>query len=224
MANYTSSKNYDIPGIEKEEIARIANEINAYYDKINRLRERKLKRPSEDLSLKQASIEYSSLKSESCSERPPKKAQRSELYECYKIEKERIKKAKLENYSYSSSAIPPLPLDMTFTEKLIHLMNLRGVTNPDVYKAANLDKSLFSKLTSDKDYSPSKETAISISLALGLNLGETNDLLKRAGYTLSHSQLRDAAVEYCIKEKIFNVVKVNIILDELGCPPLSRVH
>ena len=117
-----------------------------------------------------------------------------------------------------------IPLDMTFTEQLYHLMQKKGKTNAEVYKAALIDKSLFSRITSDKHYSPSKETAVAIALALELTLEEAQDLLKRAGFTLSHAILRDAAIEFCFREKIYNVVKVNIMLDNLNCAPLSRIR
>ncbi len=124
---------------------------------------------------------------------------------------------------YGSRMTRNIPMDMTFTEQLYHLMRQKGMSNPDVYKAANIDKSLLSRITSDKNYSPSKETAISIALALKLTLDEANDLLKRAGYSISHSIMRDAAIEYCFREKIYNVVEVNILLDKLNCAPLSRI-
>lgn len=197
-----------------EKILESQSNVAIVQEKKDRPKEQKLRRPSEELSLRESRVKYESSKSSA-----------SYKEKCF-INESRIEpqqKIKVSKPStFSSCSIPPIPLEMTFAEKLFALMDNRGMTSPQVYKAANLDKSLFSKITSDKNYSPSKETAISIALALCLNLRETIDLLERAGFTLSHSTMRDAAVEYCIKEKIFNVVKVNIILDELGCQPLSR--
>ena len=113
--------------------------------------------------------------------------------------------------------------DMTFAEKMSQLMSKYGMSSADVYKAGNVDKSLFSKLLSNPEYKLSRDTAISIALALKLSLEEAEDLIGRAGYTLSHSMIRDIVLECCFKQKIFNVIEVNIILDRLGHKPLSRI-
>ena len=113
--------------------------------------------------------------------------------------------------------------DMTFSEKMSQLMGKYGFCPADVYKAGNVDKSLFSRLLSNPDYMPSKDTAVSIALAMKLSLEEAEDLLRRAGYTLSHAMRRDIVLECCFKKKIFNVIEVNIILDRLGYKPLSRI-
>ncbi len=125
---------------------------------------------------------------------------------------------------YGSGLTRNIPMDLTFSEQLFQLMRQKGMSSPEVYKAANIDKSLFSRITSNKNYSPSKETAVSIALALKLTLEEALDLLKRAGYTISHSDLRDAAIEFCFREKIYNVIEVNILLDKLNCAPLTRIR
>lgn len=113
-------------------------------------------------------------------------------------------------------------LNVTFSEKIQQLMNEKGLTSPEVYKYANLDKTLFSKILSDREYSPSKDTAVAAAFGLRLNMKEADDLLDRAGYTLSHSIARDVALECCFKEGITNVVDINILLSELGYKPLGR--
>ena len=115
-----------------------------------------------------------------------------------------------------------IPIKLTFTEKLMQLMNEKGLSAPEVYKYANLDKTLFSKMLSDSKYSPSKDTAIATCFGLRLNLKEAKDLLDRAGYTLAHSIERDVALECCFKEGVTNVVDINILLSELGHKPLGR--
>ena len=114
-------------------------------------------------------------------------------------------------------------LDMTFCEKLRQILSQKRMASTDVYKAANVEKSLFSKIYNNKDYKPNKDTAVSIALGLELTLEEAEDLLGRAGYMLSHSDVRDIVLECCFRKKIYNVIEVNIILDKLGYKPLSRV-
>lgn len=115
-----------------------------------------------------------------------------------------------------------IPIKLTFTEKLLQLMNEKGLSAPEVYKYANLDKTLFSKMLSDSKYSPSKDTAIATCFGLRLNQKEAKDLLDRAGYTLAHSIERDVALECCFKEGITNIDDINILLSELGYKPLGR--
>ena len=64
----------------------------------------------------------------------------------------------------------------TFQESLLRWIDERGMKDPEVYKKANLDKKLFSKIKKNKDYHPSKNTALALSIALHLNLDETKDL------------------------------------------------
>lgn len=113
-------------------------------------------------------------------------------------------------------------VDMTYCEKMRQLMQKYGMKSADVYKAANVDKTLFSRIYNNKNYKPSKDTAVSIALGLKLSLEETEDFIRRAGHTLTHSDRRDIVLECCFKKKIYNVVEVNIILDQLGYKPLSR--
>ncbi|MBQ3374005.1 MAG: helix-turn-helix transcriptional regulator [Oscillospiraceae bacterium] len=113
--------------------------------------------------------------------------------------------------------------DMTFSEKMSQLMSKYGMSSADVYRAGNVDKTLFSKLLSNPDYKPSRDTAISIALALKLSPEEAEDLIGRAGFKLSHAMHRDIVIECCFKKRIFNVIEVNIILDRLGHKPLSRI-
>ena len=97
---------------------------------------------------------------------------------------------------------------------LFRMIDSKGLTDPEVYKKANLDRKLFSKIRSNKNYNPTKKTAIAFAIALGLNLDETTDLLRRAGLSLSPSNHFDIIVKYCIEHGITNIHEVNCILFE----------
>ena len=100
----------------------------------------------------------------------------------------------------------------TFQEMLFRHIDRKGYTDPEVYKRANMDRKLFSKIRSNADYIPTKRNVIALAIALRLNFDETIDLLQRAGYALSPSIEFDRIVAYCIQHKIFDIYEVNTYL------------
>ena len=77
--------------------------------------------------------------------------------------------------------------EKTFSEKVLDIMLFKSLKTTTVYKRALMDRRLLSKILSDKNYQPSKDTAIALCFALHLSLNQAVDLLNRAGYALSHS-------------------------------------
>ena len=105
---------------------------------------------------------------------------------------------------------------------LTRYINEKGWRDSKVYKAAQMDRRLFSKIMSDQYYKPSKDSALALAIALELTLKQTNDLLSRAGYTLSHSDKRDVIIEYFIREGIYNLSDINEILYRLDQKIIGR--
>lgn len=110
----------------------------------------------------------------------------------------------------------------TFSKMLFRLIDESGMKDSEVYKKANIDRRLFSKIRGDEKYMPSKKTAISFCLALQLNVEEARKLLETAGYTLSASSKFDLIIMYLMENKYFNIHFVNIVLEDYGEGTLSR--
>jgi hypothetical protein len=103
-------------------------------------------------------------------------------------------------------------LEESFSSTVMKLISAKERKPVDVYKRANIDRRLFSKIQSDKTYMPSKRTAVALAIALELSLDETNDLLKRAGFTLSRSLLFDVIIECFITKGNYDIFEINDVL------------
>ena len=100
-------------------------------------------------------------------------------------------------------------LDAGFSETLLKLIDRTGKKDAEIYKKANVDRKLFSKIRNNPDYKPSKTTAIAFAIALELDLEETKDFISRAGFALSRSSKFDVIIEYFIKQKNYDVFAIN---------------
>lgn len=109
-------------------------------------------------------------------------------------------------------------LDKGFSETLLDLIDRTGKKDSEIYKKANVDRKLFSKIRNNADYRPSKATAIAFAIALELSMDETDDLLARAGIVLSQSNKFDVIVRYFIENKKYDIFELNSVLFEFDQP------
>ena len=111
--------------------------------------------------------------------------------------------------------------DKTFSEHLLDLLRERDGKDSEVYKRAEVSKQLFSKILSNKDYRPTKDTAVQLAIGLQLDVAQTQKLLEKAGYTLTRSSKTDLVVQYCIERKIYSIPFINAALYDCGLPMLK---
>lgn len=110
----------------------------------------------------------------------------------------------------------------TFSQYLKYLIQQKGLENADVWKSAIVDKKTFSKINTHDDYHPQKITALCLCVGARLNLDETKDLLARAGYALSPCDQTDIIFSYFIENKIYNMIDLDIQLEEHGLPCIIK--
>ena len=112
-------------------------------------------------------------------------------------------------------------LDEPFDVYLLKLIDRRGMSDVQVYRKANLDRRLFSKIRSGKGYHPGKRTILALAVALELTLKETEALLERAGYALSPADKFDVVMEYFLEHGPRDIDEINEVLFHYDLPLLG---
>lgn len=111
----------------------------------------------------------------------------------------------------------------TVTELLFRMIDEKGMYDVDVYKRAGLDRRHFSKIRSNPAYKMSKSTALSLAIAMELDVDETETLLNAAGFSLSYSDRSDLVIQFFIEKQIYDFQVINEALDYFSLKPIGGV-
>ncbi len=109
----------------------------------------------------------------------------------------------------------------SFHEILFEKIIQSNMTDVEVYKRANIDRKLFSKIRNNPAYHPRKSTVLALSISMKLDLSETEELLTSAGYAFSPGSKSDVIVRYFIERGVHDIHTINIALYEHGLPILE---
>lgn len=101
-----------------------------------------------------------------------------------------------------------------FSELLKKMIEEKKLESTEVYKRANIDAKLFSKILNNTSYHPGKSTVLALAVAMKLSITETEDFIAEAGYAFSPNILSDIIVKYCIEAKYYDIDNINSILFE----------
>ena len=123
--------------------------------------------------------------------------------------------SKVDNYINESNK------ESHFKELLFKYIDDRGLKDSDVYNKVHIDRRLFSKIRSDINYHPSKETVILLGLSLKLKEEEIDKLLNSASYSLPKNSIYDLIIRFCFKEGIYELKDVNDLLETYNCKLFS---
>ena len=141
----------------------------------------------------------------------------------YQVDPQLVKSGRDGLSDWESRTLEQLVRDAgeSFHERLFSKIRDSGMSDVEVYKRANMDRKLFSKIRSNPAYHPRKQTVLALAIALRLTIDETVDLLARAEYALSPGNKRDLIVKYFIEQGIYDIMAVNYALDEYEQPLLE---
>ena len=112
-------------------------------------------------------------------------------------------------------------LGPTFSQVLFKYIRQKSISETECYKRSNIDRRLFSKIRSDKNYQPNKATVLALIFGLKLTRDEANHLMKVSGYSLSSSIKRDLVLIYLLRQQVYDINVVNEVLHSLNLKTLG---
>ena len=180
-------------------------EMKSIFDKITKFR----KKRAEEKVLQEEPVKESSLSEDALPEE----------FDVSTMQKTKIQKGMSSTMSVNRNIDNLMnQLEETFSQRLLRMIDERGMTDSEAYAKAYVDRWHFSKIRKDVNYVPNKKTVLAFTIALELSLDEAKDLLASAGFALSRSSKTDIIVAYFLQNKIYDMFEINDVLDAYGQP------
>ena len=180
-------------------------EMKSIFNKITKFR----KKRAEEKALQEEPVKESSLSEEVLPEE----------FDVSTMQKTKIQKGMSSTMSVNRNIDNLMnQLEETFSQRLLRMIDERGMTDSEAYAKAYVDRRHFSKIRKDINYVPNKKTVLAFTIALELSLDEAKDLLASAGFALSRSSKTDIIVAYFLQNKIYDMFEINDVLDAYGQP------
>lgn len=176
--------------------------MKSIFDKITKFRKKRAK----EKNFKKEQIKENSLIEESLPEE----------FDVSTMQKTKIEKGMFSTMSVNRNIDNLMDqLEETFSQRLLRMIDERGMTDSEAYTKVYVDRRHFSKIRKDVT---NKKTVLAFAIALELSLDEAKDLLASAGFALSRSSKTDIIVAYFLQNKIYDMVEINDVLDAYGQP------
>lgn len=180
-------------------------EMKSIFDKITKFR----KKRAEEKALEKETVKESGLSEEALPEE----------FDVSTMQKTKIQKGMSSTMSVNRNIDNLMnQLEETFSQRLLRMIDERGMTDSETCTKAYVDRRHFSKIRKDVNYVPNKKTVLAFTIALELSLDEAKDLLASAGFALSRSSKTDIIVAYFLQNKIYDMFEINDVLDAYGQP------
>lgn len=108
----------------------------------------------------------------------------------------------------------------TFQDKLFKMIKEKNLDEVEIYKKGNISRQLFSKIKSEKDYHPNKNTIFALAIGMHLTIDETSELLDIAGYSFTSTSKTDLIIQYFMYRNNYDIFTINEVLDKYEQAPL----
>ena len=130
-----------------------------------------------------------------------------------------------EDYDMSVMAMPTesdyAAKDLSFAEMCEWWCEEKNISKKVFYVSANINKSMFWNMKHHPDQIPKKTNALACAIGLQLDYDQTQDLLMRAGMTLTRYYALDRLVESYIRKGNYDIFEINEKLFEQDLPLLG---
>ena len=126
----------------------------------------------------------------------------------------------LPHFAYKRVDKISLEKGLSFSELLFKFIDDRQLNEVELYQHVGVSKSVFSKIRTDDDYQPDKDTVFKFAIGLQLNLENGIEFLASAGFNFKVSSHRDLVIRHCLSLRKYGLMMVDDLLIQFNEKPL----